>query len=148
MVSQSPLVRVVTATRCAESDFTNTCALGQSLLRLQHDKRVRLAVAFENKTGLSEIFNRAIALTGDDEPDVLIFCHDEVRIDDIYFVDHVLAGLETYDVLGVAGAKKTSAEQLVWAGTVKNKDPSTFVSLIAEGHLSGAVGSLHGGILG
>lgn len=142
MLKQIPLVRVISATRLNYQEFFTQTALGQSMTRLaRHETRAILAVAFENKAGLAEVFNRAIALQGSEEPDILIFCHDDVRIDDIYFVDHVLEGLKQYDVLGVAGATTIREGQLVWAGTVTNTDPSTFKSLLPTGLLSGAVGS-------
>jgi GT2 family glycosyltransferase len=139
---ESPLVRVVSATQLTAEDFLRSSPLGQSMQRLAHDKRVCLAVAFENSAGLSEVFNRALALSDESEPDVLVFCHDDVRIDDIYLVDHVISGLNHFDVIGVAGAKARQKCQLVWAGVVDNYDPSTFVSLQDDGLLSGAVGSL------
>jgi len=140
-MSVKPLIRVVTATRLPEAEF-NLCPLGESLLRLSYDKRLCSAAAFENKAGLSEVFNRALVLAGDDEPDILVFCHDDVRIDDIYFVNHVIEGLQYFDVIGVAGAKTRQRNQLVWAGTVIDCDPKSFQTLLPEGVLSGAVGSL------
>lgn len=138
-----PLVRVVSATQLSADEFVSSSSLGQSLSRLSHDKRISVAVAFNNSAGLAEVFNRALALNGENEPDILIFCHDDVRIDDIYFVDHVLSGLAKNDVIGVAGTKTRRDGQLVWTGTVTDCDPSTFVSLFPEGVLSGAVGSLN-----
>jgi hypothetical protein len=114
-----PVLRVVSATKLSAEEFIQSSPLGQSLTRLSHDKRICVAVAFENSSGLSEVFNRALALTGANEPDILVFCHDDVRIDDIYFVDHILNGLKVNDVIGVAGAKSIRHDQLVWAGTVK-----------------------------
>ena len=140
-MSVKPLIRVVTATRLPEAEFKR-CPLGQSLLRLSFDKRICSAAAFENRAGLSEVFNRALILAGDEEPDILVFCHDDVRIDDIYLANHVLEGLQHFDVIGVAGAKTRQKNQLVWAGLVENCDPSTFTSLIYTGALSGGVGSV------
>ena len=65
-MSVKPLIRVVTATRLPEAEFKR-CPLGQSLLRLSFDKRICSAAAFENRAGLSEVFNRALILAGDEE---------------------------------------------------------------------------------
>lgn len=116
MASEKPLVRVVTATRLSESEFYKSCPLGQSLRKLSQDKRICSAAAFQNTSGLSEVFNRALMLSGDNEPDILVFCHDDVRINDHFLVDHLLKGLGCYDVIGVAGGRAAKVNQLSWIG--------------------------------
>jgi SAM-dependent methyltransferase len=105
-------VRVISASQRSEADFWTHSALGQSLgAHMARDPRLALSVACSNRRGLSELFNQAIA----DFPDaVLVFVHDDVWIDEPYFVDAVLAGLHQFDVIGVAGNRRRLAGQPAW----------------------------------
>jgi GT2 family glycosyltransferase len=99
------MIEVVSATRMSETEFWQKAALGLSLKRLAgKGRRLAPQVAFENRIGLSEVFNRRIhADSGDD---ILVFMHDDVWIDDYFFADRIIDGLERYDVIGVAGATR------------------------------------------
>jgi GT2 family glycosyltransferase len=125
------MIEIVTATRKSEAGFRKETALGISLRRLSYDKRLVARVAFENRRGLPEIFNAGIAAAGDD--DILVFMHDDVWIDDIYFGDRIVEGLKAFDVIGVAGNRRRVPKQPSWA----------FVSNIANNldhpNLSGSV---------
>ena len=107
------MIDVISATRLAEADFWNRSALGISLRRLGHDKRLRARISFENRRGLPEIYNAQIASAESSEH--LVFIHDDVWIDDYFFVDRVIDGLQTYDVIGVAGNRRRVAQQPAWA---------------------------------
>jgi len=65
---------------------------------------VRLEIETNNKRGLCEVYNSFIETS--DGYDSIIFCHDDVTIDSVNFVDRTLTGLQTYDVVGVAGGSK------------------------------------------
>lgn len=107
-------IKVVTATKLTETDFWSKAALGLSLKRhLKMDASLSVEVAYSNARGLSEIFNQAIARADEDE--ILVFMHDDVWIDEANFVDAVIAGLEHYDVIGVAGNQRRLANQPAWA---------------------------------
>lgn len=108
------MIEVISATRSTESEFWQNSALGISIKRLaQDDQRLRARVTYENRTGLPELFNACI--NGDDNHDILVFIHDDVWIDDYFFVDRVISGLDTFDVIGVAGNKRSNANQPGWA---------------------------------
>jgi GT2 family glycosyltransferase len=54
--------------------------------------------------GLSQFYNECIdRYSNDDKIKHLIFCHDDVQIINSDFAEQVKKGLQTYDVLGVAG---------------------------------------------
>ena len=142
MASEKPLIRVVTATRLSESEFLESCPLGQSLRKLTLDKRICNAAAFQNTAGLPEVFNRALKLIGDNEPDILVFCHDDVRIDDHFLVDHILSGLDRFDVVGVAGAKVAKVNQLSWIGFTDSDLSFPPMFKIDKSLLHGAVGRM------
>jgi len=90
----------------------NRSALGLSLRRLG-DNRLRVAVAFSNSRGLPDIYNARI--TAPNGPDILVFVHDDVWIDDYFLADRVIAALATYDVIGVAGNRRRVPRQPAWA---------------------------------
>lgn len=119
----------VCATRADVTEFAVT-PTGQSLSRVRFGAQVRLALAPNNKVGLSTIYNRVITPSFRDA--VLVFVHDDIWIDDVYFVQHLLDGLSQFDVVGLAGNRRCLPEAPSWA--FKN-DQMAWDS----GHLSGVV---------
>lgn len=56
-----------------------------------------------NKTGLSEIYNKE--LTDENKGKILVYCHDDVTIlaNELYFIDTLNKALQEYDIVGLAG---------------------------------------------
>ncbi len=107
------MIEVISATRLSESEFWQKAALGLSLRRLAGEGRRLVArVAYENKTGLPELYNAAIQ--AEDPEDILVFMHDDVWIDDYFFADRVVEGLESFDMIGVAGVTQPVPGQIGW----------------------------------
>lgn len=106
------MIEIVTATRMGEQEFRERSALGLSLRRMAFDKRIVTHVSFANRLGLPEVYNRRI--DAPDSTDVLVFMHDDVWLDDYFFVDRVLDGLRQFDVIGVAGNRRRSPRQPAW----------------------------------
>jgi GT2 family glycosyltransferase len=107
------MIEIVSATRLAEDAFWKSSALGQSLRRLKRDKRLVARPVFANTRGLPEIYNARIQ--AEDGDDLLVFVHDDVWIDDYFLADRVIDGLQTYDVIGVAGNRRRVPAQPAWA---------------------------------
>ncbi len=108
------VVEVVSATRMTEEAFWRDSALGQSLQQhMAKDGCISAQVVFENRRGLSEIFNARIAQAPDNA--LLVFVHDDVWLEDANFTENVLAGLSQFDVIGVAGNKRRLPKQPAWA---------------------------------
>ena len=107
------MIEIVSATRSSEGEFLSKSALGISLGRLGNDPRLKAHVAYANAQGLSRIYNSRIS--ADTGVEALVFIHDDVWIDDYYLADRVLEGLETYDVIGVAGTKTYMKGRPGWA---------------------------------
>jgi predicted O-linked N-acetylglucosamine transferase (SPINDLY family) len=106
-------IRLVSATKLSEADFWQHSALGQSLQpHMAIDARLSVSVAFENRQGLPDIFNRAIAQAQAGE--VLVFIHDDVWLDEPFLADTLLAGLAQFDVIGVAGNRRRCPRQAAW----------------------------------
>lgn len=125
------MIEIVSATRKTEEAFWSQSALGQSLKRLAYDKRLIVRIAFENRRGLPEIYNSAIASA--DPSEVLVFVHDDVWIDDYFFADRVLEGLQRFDVIGLAGNTHIQPGQTAWAFL------DTQLTWDQRAHLSGSV---------
>jgi GT2 family glycosyltransferase len=106
------MIEIISATRLPEDEFWKKSALGVSLRRLASDARLRGQVAFSNQYGLPGIFNARILAA--DSPELLVFVHDDVWIDDYFLADRVIEGLETYDVIGVAGNRRRLPHQPAW----------------------------------
>ena len=106
------MIEIISATRFSEADFWGKSALGISLRRLSHDKRLVARIAFQNQLGLPSIYNSRISEAANDS--ILVFMHDDVWIDDYFLADHVNAGLRVYDVIGVAGNKQRAEFQPAW----------------------------------
>jgi hypothetical protein len=107
------VIGIVSATRATYSDFWGKTPLGISLSRLGQDTRLNACIAYENRRGLSEIYNEAI--DAEFAHDYLVFIHDDVWIEDVFFCEHVIAGCETYDVIGIAGNQARAQGQVSWA---------------------------------
>ncbi len=106
------MIEIVTATRMGEQEFREQSALGLSLRRMAFDKRIVVHVSFANRLGLPEIYNQRIAAP--DDVEALVFMHDDVWLDDYFFVDRVLEGLRQFDVIGVAGNRRRLPGQPAW----------------------------------
>ena len=128
------MINIISATRLSHDDFLAKAPLGASLKRLAFDKRIHARVAFENRASLSEIYNLSI-----DYPkaaEILVFIHDDVWLDDYFFADRIIAGLQIFDVLGIAGNRRRLPRQPSWAFTGQMNDK--FIWDVRE-NLSGAV---------
>jgi len=107
----SSLIEIVSATRFNAADFAAKSALGQSLARLKDDRLVA-RIACDNRRGLPELYSAAIADAG--AADMVVFMHDDVWIDDADFADRIIDGLDTFDVIGVAGNRRCLKGQSSW----------------------------------
>jgi len=131
------VIEIVSATRDPEELFRSRSPLGLSLKRFAFDKRLEAHIVFENRTGIGEIYNRRIVSKGGN--DVLVFVHDDVLLDDHYLADHILQGLERFDVIGVAGNRRRVPNQPAWAsigffdGKFVADDPANLSGAVAHG---------------
>ncbi|MCA3364009.1 MAG: hypothetical protein INF79_00140 [Roseomonas sp.] len=47
----------------------------------------------------------------------MVFIHDDVWLDDYFFADRIIAGLQNFDILGIAGNRRRLPRQPSWAFT-------------------------------
>lgn len=105
-------VVLVSATRATQAEFASKTWLGASLQRLAFDARIRAHIAFDNKAGLPLVYNAGLAQCGDE--DLVVFLHDDVRIDDYHVAERLQEALSRYDVIGVAGNRRRQPGQPGW----------------------------------
>jgi GT2 family glycosyltransferase len=125
------MLDIISATRLNAEDFWARSALGQSLRRLSHDLRLQPRIAFENRRGLPAVYNERIDAR--DAAPVLLFVHDDVWLDDHFFVEHLTMALDAAEVVGVAGSRHRVPCQPSWAFAGAD------LSWQSEEHLSGTV---------
>jgi GT2 family glycosyltransferase len=123
--------RFVCATRETREGFYTNTALGRSL-RLFEAPWVELRLSDQNRLGLPRIYNQAIRDAKED-PAILVFIHDDVHLCDFFWPYHVLNGLESFDVIGLAGNRRRVPGQPSWAFVDKE------LNWDAPEHLSGVV---------
>lgn len=133
-------IRIVCGTRASREEFLSETALGQSLVRLM-PPAVELRLFPRNSSGLSLIYNTAIE-EARGRPAILLFIHDDVYLNDVFWADRLREGVSYFDVIGVAGDRQRIARQPSWCFTRAGTATDEWVHDHTEG-LSGAVA--HGG---
>jgi len=125
-------VRVVVASQTNQADFFERTATGRSL-NLYRFPFIDVRLFLENRAGLPKLYTSVIEESVDD-PCMLIFMHDDVHIIDYYWVDQLLAGLNRFEVVGIAGNKRRIPRQPSWLflDTYRTQDRSE--------NLSGVIG--------
>src|ERR1043166_5932447 len=96
-----PDILLIAATRLTKSQFERRSYLGLSLRRMTYDSRIESAITCQNRRGLPAVFNRQIV--EENRSKILVFTHDDVRIDDYWLSTRLDEGLRQFDVIGVAG---------------------------------------------
>lgn len=110
------MLHMVTASRLKAEEFVHT-PLALSARRLVNCQSVRLSAVPENTLGLPKIYNRF--LTEEHRDDLAVFVHDDLWLDDLFFIDRIRAGLEAFDVIGLAGNRRLVPGAAAWH--VKNE---------------------------
>jgi lipopolysaccharide biosynthesis glycosyltransferase len=108
----APLL-IVTATRESAARFFTHTALGQSITHLRA-QGVKLKVLAEtnNSKAIGIGYNTAIAERWCNH--IIVFVHDDVRIDDAHIAHRLHDALKSYDVVGVAGNRRRYFGQPAW----------------------------------
>jgi len=108
------VVRIVTATRLSEREFYANSALGRSLSVAYGRHAFELEVFPGNRQALARCYKRSIQ-SGNDASDVLVFVHDDVHLTDFFWPDRIVAGLDSFSLVGVAGNVRRVPKQPSWA---------------------------------
>lgn len=92
----------VVATQKSQEEFNKNSQIALFLDKSGY--RSKCKVFYENKTGLPTIYNRFISENNKDKR--IIFVHDDVLIEDLFFEEKLDIAFEKYDIVGLAGSKK------------------------------------------
>lgn len=125
------MLRIVSATR---DDWESAPAIAQSYL-----SKVELSLVEHNREGLPTVYNKFLEAHPDE---ILIFVHDDVFIEDTFWVEKLLSVMEDYPIVGLAGSKGLPDPEnggFVWW----NKSTEYLSGAVAQ-YLSGAVAHPHG----
>jgi protein O-GlcNAc transferase len=135
-------VEIVSASSLGGERFMAEAPLGASIHRFRRDRRIKWRIFAENSAGLSTIFNQAIDADG---PDLLLFVHDDVWIDDLFFVDRLIDALDAFDIVGIAGNKRRQPGQVKFFNAPDGGEKSDFPYLsgtLAHFRLNGQIVAL------
>jgi len=105
-------IYIVSASRLSKSTFNRDSLLGRTLKKYPRASELKPLIAYSNKRGLPDIYNKVIEEA--DETDILVFMHDDVAFEDINFQEQIVKGLEMFDVIGVAGNTRRIPNQPAW----------------------------------
>jgi hypothetical protein len=105
-------IRFICATRSTGEGFQLDCALGRTL-DLYRYPMTEIKLFTENKTGLPQLYNAAIREAAID-PAILVFAHDDLFLCDFFWPQHIQEGLNSFDIVGVAGNRRRVAMQPGW----------------------------------
>lgn len=104
--------RFVCATRGSYDDFFKKSPLGRSL-SIYQAPFAEVTLFDQNTRGLPALYNEALR-DADSDPAILIFIHDDVHLCDFFWHVHLLAGLQKFDIVGLAGNRRRLPGQPSW----------------------------------
>lgn len=110
-MSQSPLVRIVSASRHGAEAFAATTLLGRSLNQQAHRDCQRL-IRYANHQPLALAYNTAIEEANPNE--LLVFCHDDVWLGEPPLAPQLVQALANFDLVGVAGNSRLVPGHSSW----------------------------------
>lgn len=79
---------------------------------MSFDETLRVGLFESNRRGLPEVYNQFISEAWREEE--LVFLHDDLWLDDLFFSDRMRAALRVYDVVGLAGNTRLLPGMPAW----------------------------------
>ncbi len=107
-------IRLVCATRCSRASFMRETALGRSLAVQRHARPPEVLLFDNNTTGLATLYNAAIEQAASN-PAILVFVHDDVSLQDFFWITRIHEALAQFDIVGLAGNRRRLPLQPAWA---------------------------------
>jgi hypothetical protein len=112
--------KIICATQKTYDDFKKESQLSLSIdkLGIKNNSIIR----YENKIGLPKLYNSFI--TEEFKNNYLLFIHDDVLIEDLFFDEKISLAFDKYDIVGLAGSKKCNLASHVtaWHMMCERKD--------------------------
>lgn len=117
---------IVSCTKENEKEFYNKTPLGRSIKKINlidFDSIIDKYILYENTKGLSECYNEFLEFVysrwiGKEEnrylqdPLYALFVHDDVYLNDMFFMEKLEEGFDTFDILGIAGSSDFSLNRI------------------------------------
>jgi hypothetical protein len=103
---------VIATPKCGD-DFREKSQMALFIDKMTTLKNIKYTVIFENKEGLPKVYNQFINEKYKDEK--IIFVHDDVIIDDLFWEEKLTIAFEKYDIVGLAGSKKCNLSSPIMA---------------------------------
>lgn len=111
---------IISCTQKNKEEFKHT-PLGKSIEKQHKLDNIFDSIIFtENKKGMSECYNSGMKeiMSSNDKIDdiIVIFCHDDLYLLDVFLKEKLEKSFETFDVVGVAGSSSFSLknERVAW----------------------------------
>ncbi|MBN3854496.1 tetratricopeptide repeat protein [Paraburkholderia sp. Ac-20340] len=120
MPSARKPIRLVCGTRSSRERFSSDTALGRSLKLYAQLPGIELQLFDSNTRGLPSIYNAAIE-DAKQNPAILVFVHDDIWLQDLFWNERIRESLARFDVVGLAGNLRRVARQPSWAFTPELK---------------------------
>lgn len=112
-------VVICSATNYSQKEFEEKSPLYRSLLCDLISQPENIDIKYENKEGLSKVYNDFI-LKYKDLDIILVLIHHDVSIDDFFRNYKLIQAVEQYDIVGLAGTKKYKVSSpCVWNNSPK-----------------------------
>ena len=108
----STVIKLVCATRASAAAFATETALGRCL-HLYRWPLIQLRLFPSNGAGLSTVYN-SVLRECESDPSIVVFLHDDVHLLDFFWPERIVAGLEAFDIIGVAGNRRRLPRQPGW----------------------------------
>ena len=95
------------------------------------------AIAFENKNGLSTVYNNIIKTYK--SYDYILFIHDDLWLNDVLFIDKILSASKEFDLIGSCGGKSWERDSdinkpIIWTSASRDNGMSGFMVHAADGN--------------
>ena len=121
-------MRKILVVTCSKGDGRDSM-LAKSLNELKND--VTVVINANNKSGLSQAYNRQLTAENLIKHDIVLFVHDDVFIDDLKLKGKLYTAMNQmkYDIVGLAGSSKVKIKQpCLWHVMREREDMSGAVS--------------------
>jgi GT2 family glycosyltransferase len=111
------IYKIVVATPLSKENFELKSKIFMSLEKLKNN--FDCEIIYNNKTGLSKLYNSF--LKEENTGKKIIFVHDDVLIEDLFLLEKLEDAFDSYDIIGLAGAKSCDLNSQIPAWHLMSK---------------------------
>lgn len=111
------IYKIVVATPLSKEIFELKSKIFISLEKLKNN--FDFEIIYNNKTGLSKLYNSFIKKENTDKK--IVFVHDDVLIEDLFLLEKLEDAFNSYDIIGLAGAKSCDLNSQIPAWHLMSK---------------------------